>query len=445
MESQSKGNILIIDPQARGHALSCLLSQSGHVDCVYLSRRSPLPQITGCPIIPLYWLEELKSTSYEKIVNFCHSKNIRSVIVGTADAMVEGLVDYLKTAGLSVLGATKQAVLLESDKSFSKSFFNRHSIPTPRYKAYFSQQALVNICSSIFPCFIKSDLIIRSHYSAVKVNNKEEATKVSKSIFAIQQSYYGYKSKVILEELVEGEELSFSVLMVGQEWVALPISRDYKALSEGNTAVNTSGMGAISPVDDVGVELYQSIVSLIVEPVIKALNEEHLDYNGFLYFGIMIDNQQRPTLLELNCRLGDPEAQTIFPLFTPSLVQALLSAASGHIDDALKYPAKKGYVCSVYAVPDGYPTLDSDAHVTVSFETLEPESECQYFWGELLESHEPQTLLTRRNRMFCVTAKADTLEKARKVAYHKLSTVVSSGLYFRRDIGVELKKGKYHK
>ena len=165
MESSLKSNFLIIDPQARGHALSYLLAQSDDVGCVYLSRHSPLPDIGVSKIIPVYWLEELLPEAYPEIIAFCHSAEIHCVIVGTADAMAMGLVDSLGAANILVVGANKKALRLESSKSFAKAFFHRYAIPTPLYQTYSSIDGIEALEDVIFPCFIKSDQIIRSHYS----------------------------------------------------------------------------------------------------------------------------------------------------------------------------------------------------------------------------------------------------------------------------------------
>ncbi|EGG95040.1 Phosphoribosylamine-glycine ligase [gamma proteobacterium IMCC1989] len=439
-EKKTAIRFLIIDHQARGHALSCLLAQSNNVEFVFLSRESLLPRTSCNKVQPIYWIEKLQPDAYHTIVSFCHENEIDCVVIGTAHAMTKGLVDVLVLENIKVIGAGKNAAILEGSKSFSKQFFERHNVTTPKYYSCRSINELLAIDSVAYPCFIKSDSMIKSHYSAVKVSSREEAVNVAIEIFSIQKKRYGFSTYIILEELCRGRELSVTILMSGKDWVELPICRDYKTLS-GKCDINTGGMGAITPVPDVGVKLRKSIVDELIRPVVAGMVQESLSYNGFLYFGIMIDTANMPVLLELNCRLGDPEGQAIFSLLTADFVSVLFAAATGRLQGNFPIAVKSGYICCVYAVPNGYPKQSDTSFPVLFSETFENTDKHNFYFGELLQSEQPNTIMTHNNRMFCVSARGETLFLARKLAYQKLDVIFCDGMYYRHDIGESVIEG----
>jgi phosphoribosylamine--glycine ligase len=418
------------------------LAQSSDVECVFLSRRSPLPDIGYQKIQPVYWMEELQPDTYFQIIDFCREKAVDCVVVGTADAMIEGLVDALTFANIRVVGANKKSSIVEASKCFSKRFFDRQGVSTPKYYTCQSTEEIITVDNGIYPCFIKSDKVIRSHYSAVKVNSKEEAVNVAIEIFSIQQNYYGFSTAVILEELCEGRELSLTILMSGENWVELPACRDYKTLNDNDNGGNTSGMGAITPVPGVSSDLHRSMITSLVQPVVAGMVQEGLHYNGFLYFGIMIDANNGPVLLELNCRLGDPEGQAICSLLTSDFASVLFSVSMGQLQKNAPLSIKPGYICCVYAVPKSYPEK-AGVSFSVNFsETFESAGKHDFYFGELLLSDHLNTIMTYNNRTFCVSAWGGTLSLARQLAYQKLHMVLSDGLHYRNDIGVSVIKGE---
>lgn len=430
---------LVFDPQARGHALSCLLARSNDVDCVFLSRSSPLPDVGYKNIYPIYWMDILSPDDYCQIVSFCHDQFVDCVVVGTAHAMARGLVDELMLANINVIGADKNSSVLESSKCFSKALFVRHNINTPTYYTCLTIDDVIAVNSDIYPCFIKSEKMIKSHYSAVKVNSREEAVSVGLMIFSLQKKRYGASAAIILEKLCEGRELSLTILMSGSNWVALPICRDYKKLSDSDS-VNTGGMGAITPVHDVSSGLYDSIIQLLVQPVVTGIVKESLNYNGFLYFGIIIDENDMPVLLELNCRLGDPEGQAMCSLLLPEFATILFAAAKSRLQKKSILLTKPGYICCVYSVPKSYPEQSSASFLVDFSETFLSTDTYDFYFGDLLNSDIPNTIMTYNNRTFCVSAWGETLFLARRLAYQKLRTVLSDGLYYRNDIGVLITK-----
>lgn len=427
----------VIDEQARGHALAWRLANCPEVNKVLLIRQNALfgachPKMEVC-----HQFDEKRPDTYDLLVDFCQDKRIDCVIIGSTKPMVNALVDHFAGAGIPTLGAPKQSTRLETSKLFLKDLCQQYSIPNPDYFVCTKTAAVAELPDTSFPCYLKSDAMIRSDYSAVYVESRNSAIEVARRLFSNQEARYGRRYPIYAEELCPGKELSVTILLNNNSWCILPTVQDYKKLLDGDKGPNTGGMGAIATISEHST-IYKTIKAAIIEPTLFAIQCEGLSYTGFLYFGIILDNTGQPLLLELNCRLGDPEAQAISLLVEDDFAQNLYSAANqATLADTVRW--RHAYAFVVYVVPLAYPEEAQTEALIDPHDFIKQTSDNNqvlYFWGHYEAPNERGKEKQWNKRLFCVAALGESVLAARTTVYSELSNLALKGITYRKDIGM---------
>src|SRR5215218_4995906 len=321
-------NILLLGSGGREHALAWKLSQSNLCSELFIAPGNAGTAQCGTNL-------PFSVTDFEAIKNCCLDKYIDMVIVGPEEPLVKGIVDFLvKESGLNLLiiGPSKEAAQLEGSKAFAKAFMQRHGIPTAAYREFTKEnftEGIDYIKQHPLPVVLKADGLAAGK-GVIICQNYVEA--IAEFELMIQDAKFGEASrKVVVEEFLNGIELSVFALTDGKNYVLLPEAKDYKRIGEGDKGLNTGGMGAVSPVPFADEEFKKKIVQKIVEPTINGLQKEGLDYKGFVFIGI-IKVRDEPMVIEYNCRMGDPETEVVMPRLKNDLVELLIATAKQELD-----------------------------------------------------------------------------------------------------------------
>lgn len=412
-------NILIVGNGGREHALAWKVAQSPSVKTVWVA-----PGNAGTTNEKKTKNVAIAPTDILALVEFARCEAIDLTIVGSEAPLALGIVDTFQQNNLSCFGPTQKAAQLESSKAFSKAFMRRHNIPTADYETFHSfEEARHYVNEQRFPLVIKEDGLAAGK-GVVIVHSKAEANDALQRMFVAE-------NRVVIEEFLEGEEVSFIVMTDGQYVLPLATSQDHKALEEGDKGPNTGGMGAYSPAFLVTEPLHKKIMETIVFPTINGMAEEGVNYQGFLYAGLMINSMGEVKVLEYNCRLGDPEAQVILPRLKSDLValcQATLEQSLHHFvvewDPRIAVGvvlAMKGYP---YVYSKGVPISGLEAPLLADQKIFHAGTELQ-----------AQQIVTSGGRVLCATGMGDSIEKAQQSAYSVVDKIQWDGKYYRKDIG----------
>lgn len=420
---------LILGYEAKEHAYAWKLAQSPQVEAVYVH--------TGN--IAIAFLEKVhlvSERSIEELAQFAIDHQIDCTLVGDTSVMQSGVVEFFLKKGLAILGATQAAAALEGSKLFGKSFMKRHGIRTPRHTVCSTPLDSYKLLEETrYPAVLKTDLRVASDRSAVVVMTREEARNAYVNIFLAQREYEANQCPpVVVEEFVAGREVSYTILMDGTDWVPLAAVRDYKRNHDRDEGPNTSGMGSYSPVPWLTADIEKKIKEQIVQPTMRGMQAEGLQYRGFLYIGIMVDHSGEPWVLEYNTRMGDTEGETILMLLDDDFSDVVKQAATGSVKDlSLKW--RDGYAVSVAVSPPGYPCNIVDTPVHIPF----PQSDDVMCFGSIIKFSRTTGFHSGLGRLACVTGFASNAAECRSKVYESVKRLDRDGLFFTRsDIAVEL-------
>jgi phosphoribosylamine--glycine ligase len=439
--------VLIIGGGGREHALALSLFLSSHVEEVFCCPGNPgISQLAQCAPIEV--------TDFKKLADYATEQRIDLTIVGPDDPLSEGIVDYFEERNLRIFGPKKDAAKLEWSKYFAKEFMLRRGIPTARYAAFDRREhAMAYAQSRKLPIVIKADGLARGKGVAV-VNTYDGAVGAINSCF---DGKYGDAGKlIIIEDFLPGQEASIFAICDGENYALLPSAQDYKRLLDGNKGPNTGGMGARSPNPLIDQETLLKIEKRIIQPTLLGMKEEGRPYKGFLYVGVMLDENKDPHVVEFNSRLGDPETQVVLPLLECDLFEVLWQATEGNLGyfkgtlPSAEVSQSGAAVC-VVMVSQGYPdkvasgmpirfrvglTLGSESQlIDQTGDINHDEAKVLLFQaGTKLDSG--RNLITNGGRVLCVTALAATEELARKAAYAAVDKIDFAGKQNRSDIAL---------
>jgi len=381
-------------------------------------------------------LVPIEMSNTVELADFAQTIKADLTIIGPELPLVLGIVDEFKKRGLRVFGPTRSAAEIEGSKVFAREFLTRHNVPSPRYSvcgSYDEAERILKEGKLGFPCVVKADGLT-SGKGALVCENKAEAIAAAASL--LKDKRFGKAGeRVVIEEFVPGEEVSFLVLCDGTRAVPLASVQDHKRLKDGDKGPNTGGMGTISPALNLKLELHKEIMSTIIIPTIAGLAKEGRTFSGVLYAGLMIDTEGKPRVLEFNARFGDPECQVILARLKSDLASLLVAVADGALADVKVEWAKEPAVCVVVA-SEGYPE-----NVVKGREVKHlPESEegLQILHGAT--TMDGNKLVTNGGRVFAVTALGASLPQALNRAYEAVGQVNFEGAQFRRDIGASALK-----
>ncbi len=423
--------VLVIGGGGREHALAWRLKQSPRVNKVFVA-----PGNAGTAFEE--GLKNIPITAISDLINFVKNELVEITIVGPEAPLAEGIVDAFRLAGLKIFGPTKQAIQLESSKDYSKSFMLRHGIPTAAYAAFCDPVKAHKYLDKIgAPIVIKADGLAAGKGVKVAMTLSEAHETVDAML--VSNSMGGAGEKILIEEFLEGEEVSFIVMADGKNVLPLATSQDYKRLGEGNQGPNTGGMGAYSPASIVTPELHERIINEVIDPVIKGMAEEGQPYTGFLYAGLMIGKGESINVLEYNCRMGDPETQSIMLRLKSDLsilVENAIDGTLNNVDAELDCRAALGVVMAAC----GYPEMPRKGDVIHGLSELifkdGLEKDFHVFQaGTKMGGKDGKEIVTAGGRVLCVTALGDDVKNARYRAYEISNKIYFEGCQMRGDIG----------
>ena len=422
MVSNKSLRVLIIGSGGREHALLRACKASPLVAAVSVAPgNGGMEQEAVC-----YPLNVSDSAA---IVALAKKLDANFVIIGPEVPLSVGVVDALEAAGIPAYGPVKAGAKLEASKNFTKEFLVRHNIPTATGKRFTSSEEAVEYLSSQkFPIVIKADGLASGKGVIIAEDFDQACTAVYDML---DSGCFGKSgSEILIEEFMEGEEASIMLMVCEDRYVMLPASQDHKRVGEGDTGLNTGGMGAYAPAPVVTPEVERRVVSEIVEPTLKGLVEDGIRYRGTLYVGIMI-TAEGPKVVEFNVRFGDPECQVLLPLLKTDPVEVMYACATGTLDPTV-VEFHKGSNIIVVLAAEGYPGTPRKGDV-ISLPTRIPAGTGIIHSGTVREDN--GTITTAGGRVLGVTARGENLSEAAARAYELVSQIHFEGMHYRRDIG----------
>jgi phosphoribosylamine---glycine ligase len=420
--------LLVLGSGGREHALAWKLRESQLTDDIYCAPgNAGIAQEAECLAIDL--------SSPKAVLELAKRLQPDLTVVGPEAPLAAGVVDAFEKAGLSILGPTRAAARFESSKVFAKEFMQRQHIPTARFKVADDQEAAVKALDEFaLPTVIKADGLAAGK-GVVIAKTREEAERTIEE-FMRHRALGSAGERIVIEDRLAGEEVSFIILTDGHTILTFPPSQDHKSLLDGDRGPNTGGMGAYSDDSILTESLRSEILRRIVNPTLSGMSAEGITYRGFLYFGLMV-TAEGPMLLEYNVRLGDPEAQPTLMRLRSDLVQLLLSVREGSLAARDTHWSPSPAVCIVLASA-GYPGKPELGKAITGYDLAEQVGGVKVFHaGTAVQDHQ---LVTTGGRVLGVTALAENLTAAIQRAYSAVAKIQFEGMHYRHDIGAKLVK-----
>ncbi len=415
--------VLIIGGGGREHALVWKLSQSRRVNKIFCAPgNAGISELAECL--------DIKTDDIESLLNFARHEWIDLTVVGPEAPLVMGIVDAFRKERLRIFGPSASGARLEGSKVFAKDFMRKYGIPTAEYKtftSYLHAEEYVRLKGA--PIVIKADGLAGGKGVFV-AESVDEAIDALKKI--MKEKVFGDAgNRVVVEQCLKGEEVSFMVLTDGKTILPLATSQDHKRVYDNDRGPNTGGMGAYSPAPVITKRLHSEIMSSIMEPLLKGLKREGIDYRGIVYAGLMICNG-KPYVLEFNCRFGDPEAQPVLMRLKGDLFDAMKATVDGRLRDAKLSWRKYASVCVVIS-SKGYPNAYEKGKIIRGLDTLKGSDDLFVFHaGTSLSDGE---LVTSGGRVLGVTASGKNIKDAKDRAYSAIGKIHFDGMHYRKDIG----------
>lgn len=420
--------VLVVGGGGREHALAWKLAQSPKAQAVYVA-----PGNGGTAHAPR--LQNMAITDVQALRAWAQDHQIALTVVGPEQPLAAGIVDEFRAHGLRVFGPTRAAAQLESSKAFSKAFMKRHGIPTAEYETFTDPAAAhAYIDRKGAPIVVKADGLAagKGVVVAMSIQEAHEAVDFMLVDNVLGVSHNAGGARVVIEEFLVGEEASFIVMCDGQHVLALATSQDHKRLLDGDQGPNTGGMGAYSPAPVVTPDVHARAMREIILPTIRGMEKDGIPYTGFLYAGLMIDAQGQPKTLEFNCRMGDPETQPIMMRLKSDLVDVMMAATSGGLDQ-IELDWDRRPALGVVMAAHGYPLHPRKGDAISGLPDPKTEADCVVFHAG---THEQDgQIFTSGGRVLCVTALGDTVRQAQQRAYSVVEQIDFAGAQWRRDIG----------
>jgi phosphoribosylamine--glycine ligase len=418
-------NILIIGNGGREHALAWKASQSPLADKVYVA-----PGNAGTALEPLLENVDIAATDIIGLLAFAKSHDIGLTIVGPEAPLVIGVVDAFRAAGLKIFGPTQEAAQLEGSKAFTKDFLARHHIPSADYQNFTEvEPALAYLRSKGAPSVIKADGLAAGKGVIVAMTLKEAEDAVTDML--ADNAFGDAGHRIVIEEVLDGEEASFIVMVDGEHVLPMATSQDHKRVGDADTGPNTGGMGAYSPAPVVTDEIHQRVMDQVIWPTVRGMAAENNTYTGFLYAGLMISADGQPKVIEFNCRFGDPETQPIMLRMRSDLVELCLAGAEGRLDEVTSEWDPRPSLGVVLAA-GGYPGEYTNGEVIHGLPLEEVPDGKVFHAGTRLQN---ERVVTHGGRVLCVTALGKTVAAAQLRAYQLAKDIHWEGSFCRKDIG----------
>lgn len=421
--------ILLLGSGGREHALAWKMLQSELCSKLFVA-----PGNAGTAVIATNIVIDI--SDFQKIKSFVMSENIEMVVVGPEDPLVNGIYDFFandpEIAKIPVIGPSKKGAQLEGSKEFAKQFLVKNNIPTAAYDSFTSEtvdQGCAFLDTLQPPYVLKADGLAAGK-GVLIINNLQEA-KMELQNMLVNQKFGKASSKVVIEEFLDGIELSCFVLTDGKNYKILPTAKDYKRIGEGDTGLNTGGMGAISPVPFADAILLEKIENSIVKPTIQGLINDNIEYKGFIFIGL-INVKGEPIVIEYNVRMGDPETEVVIPRLKTDLVK-LFQAVANESLDSIDLEIDSRCAATIMMVSGGYPEGFEKNKIISGLENIV--DSLVFHAGTKLANGK---VLSNGGRVLAITSFGDDFEQATKKSYQNINKLHFDKMYFRTDIGFDL-------
>jgi len=422
-------NILLLGSGGREHALAWKMLQSPLCDELFVA-----PGNAGTAAIAKNI--EINPLDFEAVKSVVLSQNIEMVVVGPEDPLVKGIYDYFKQdpqlSGIPVIGPSKKGAQLEGSKEFAKQFLVKNNIPTAAYDS-FTKETVEEGCK--FLATLKAPYVLKADGLAAGkgvliLQDLAEAQRELRNML-VEEKFGQASAKVVIEEFLDGIELSCFVLTDGKSYKLLPTAKDYKRIGEGDKGLNTGGMGAVSPVPFADAAFMEKIESRIVKPTIEGLKKDNIDYKGFVFIGL-IKVGDDPFVIEYNVRMGDPETEVVIPRLKSDLIE-MFKALSKQELDKVTLETDERSAATVMVVSGGYPEDYEKGKVISGLDKVE--GSIAFHAGTKLQN---DTVVTSGGRVIAVTSYGNDFNEAIKKSYQNIAKLNFDKMYYRKDIGFDL-------
>jgi phosphoribosylamine--glycine ligase len=419
-------NVLVIGSGGREHALAWKAAQSSIVGTVFVA-----PGNAGTAMEPRLKNIVVSVGDFSALADFAQSNDVGLTVVGPEQPLVDGIVDYFQSRGLAIFGPSSGAAQLEGSKAFTKDFLERQKIPTANYGNFTDVDAALEYLEQVgAPIVVKADGLAAGKGVIVAMTMTEAEDAVRDMLAG--NAFGDAGSRVVIEEFLDGEEVSFIVMVDGKNVLPMATSQDHKRAGNGDMGPNTGGMGAYSPAPVVDEVIYQRIMDEVIYPTINGMAAEGNDYIGFLYAGLMIMADGTPKVIEYNCRFGDPETQPILLRLQSDLVLHCMAALEGTLDQQTAQWDPRPAIGVVLAA-SGYPGSYRSGDVISGLSHITESNDQKVFHAgtALVDGN----VVTSGGRVLCATAMGDTVSAAQVSAYEVAAKIDWDDVYLRNDIG----------
>jgi phosphoribosylamine---glycine ligase len=421
--------ILLLGSGGREHALAWKMLQSTQCDQLFVA-----PGNAGTAEIAINI--NISPTDFNAVKNFVLEEKVSMVVVGPEDPLVLGIYDFFKNdadlKNIPVIGPSKVGAQLEGSKEFAKEFLVKHNIPTARYQSFIKdtvEEGCVFLTTLNAPYVLKADGLAAGK-GVLILNDLAEAQQELRNML-VEAKFGDASSKVVIEEFLDGIELSCFVLTDGKNYKILPTAKDYKRIGEGDTGLNTGGMGAVSPVPFADAILMEKIESRIVKPTIDGLQKDGIEYKGFVFIGL-INVKGEPMVIEYNVRMGDPETEVVMPRIKSDLVMLFKAVADQKLDEvSLEIDPRSA--TTIMIVSGGYPEDYEKGKAISGIENIH--DSIVFHAGTKFENGR---IVSNGGRVLAVTSYGNDFQEAIKKSYQNIDRLHFDKMYFRKDIGFDL-------
>ena len=422
--------ILLLGSGGREHAFAWKISQSPLCEKLLIAPGNAGTSLHGTNL-------SFTINDFDAIKKCCIDEQIDLVLVGPEEPLVKGITDFLindpQLKDLDIIGPSKAGAQLEGSKAFAKAFMKKYNIPTAAYGEFTLENYIDGvkyINDHELPVVLKADGLAAGKGVVICENNLEALAEFE---LMIQRAKFGDASKkVVIEEFLQGIEISVFVLTDGKNYVILPEAKDYKRVGEEDTGPNTGGMGAVSPVPFADEVFMKNVEDKVIRPTIEGLKTEGLEYRGFIFFGLMkVDDE--PFMIEYNCRMGDPETEVVIPRLKNDFLEMLVAATRQELNK-VKIQEDDRFACTVMAVSGGYPGDYEKGYTIHGLNDIDAAESILFHAGTSMKDGK---VITNGGRVLCITSFGNSIFEAVEKSKEELQNISFTGMSYRRDIGYE--------
>lgn len=422
-------NVLILGGGGREHAFAWKIAKSSSCNKLFIAPGNAGTAEVGTNI-------NIEVNDFESIKEFVLTENIELVLVGPEDPLVNGIYNFFKEdealKDISLIGPSKEGAQLEGSKQFAKEFMLRHDIPTAKYQAFTKDnlsEGYTFLESLEAPYVLKADGLAAG--KGVLILNELQEAKDELRAMVADAKFGTASSTVVIEEFLDGIELSVFVLTDGDSYKILPSAKDYKRIGEGNTGLNTGGMGAVSPVPFADRFYIEKVEREIIKPTVEGLKKDNIEYKGFIFIGL-INVKGEPKVIEYNVRMGDPETEVVIPRIKSDLLNLLMGIGDGTFSEK-DLEITEEVATTVMLVSGGYPEAYEKGKEIIGIEKV---SDSIVFHAGTKQ--EGETVTTNGGRVIALTSFGENMNDALKKSFYSAEKIAFEGKYFRKDIGFDL-------